>query len=73
MPDLVRDHVGLGEISRRIEAVAQVAVEAQIDVDLLIRGTVERPDRRLRETAGRLHRAGEQHQLGIHIGAPALL
>ena len=72
MPDLVRDHVGLREIARRLEALAQLAVEAEVDVDLLIGRAVERTHRRLREAARRLHRAGEQHQLGLLVLRPGL-
>ena len=64
VPDLVRDDIGLGEIARRPEPAAQVPEKAQVDVHLLVARAVEGPDRRLREAAGRLDRAGEQHELG---------
>ena len=61
--DLVRDHVGLREIARRVEALAQVAVEGEVDVDLLVAGAVERPHRRLPRAARRGRRAREEHEL----------
>ena len=60
--DLVRDDVGLGEVAGRPEPVAQIAVERQIDVELPVAGTVEGPDRRLGEAAGRVDGAAEQHE-----------
>ncbi len=70
---LVRDHVGLGEIARRAEAVLQLAIEGQVDVDAMVIGTIERTHRRLREAARGLHRAGEEHELRILVVAPELL
>ena len=57
MADLVGDHVGLREVAGRAEAIAQVAVEVEIDVDLLVGRAVERTHRRLRRAAGRAHHA----------------
>jgi hypothetical protein len=45
MPDLVRQHIGLSEVARSAKAPSQLIVEAQIDVNLLIGWTVERPGR----------------------------
>jgi hypothetical protein len=41
--DLVGDDVGLGEVSRRAQALAQRVVEAQVDVDLAVGRAVEGP------------------------------
>ena len=41
--DLVGEHVGLGEVAGRPEAVLQLVVEAQVDVDLPVLGAVEGP------------------------------
>lgn len=41
MADLVRQYVGLGEISGRTETAFEFLVEAEIDVDLLVGGTIE--------------------------------
>src|SRR5215213_2502182 len=40
---LVREHVGLREVARRVEARGQLAEEAEVDVDLAVGGAVERP------------------------------
>ena len=42
--DLMGEHIGLGEVARGPEAIGQLPVEAQVDVDLLVAGTVERAD-----------------------------
>jgi hypothetical protein len=49
--DLVRDNVRLSELAWRAEPGAQLIEERQIDVDLLIGGTVERPGGGLRGAA----------------------
>ena len=49
MADLVRDHVGLREIARRVEALLQLVVEVEVDVDLL----VERDNRTAPSPTGR--------------------
>jgi len=51
VPELVRDDVRLGEIARRAEALAQLVVEAEVHVELVIGGTVERPGSRLTHPA----------------------
>ena len=43
--DLVREHVGLREIAGRAEALAQLVVEAEVDVEVLVGRAVERPGR----------------------------
>src|SRR5262249_45235351 len=71
--ELVRDDVGLREVAGRAEAIDELAVERQVDIDLLVLGAVERPGRRLREAAARLRRAREQDELGVVIFGPELL
>ncbi|OFW08689.1 MAG: hypothetical protein A3H96_08460 [Acidobacteria bacterium RIFCSPLOWO2_02_FULL_67_36] len=61
MTDFVREHVALREFAGRAEAVAQLVEEAEIQVDLVVRGTVEGAARRLREAAGRLNAVAKQH------------
>ncbi len=61
--DLVRDDVRLREVARRVEALAQLAIEIEVNVYLAIPGTIERPHRGFRETAGRLRGAAEEHEL----------
>jgi hypothetical protein len=50
--DFVRQDIRLREVARRPEATPQLLVEAQIDVDLAIAGTVERTARGFSESAG---------------------
>ena len=40
--ELVGEHVGLGEVARRAEPRAQLAEEAEVEVDRLIGRAVER-------------------------------
>ncbi len=70
MADLVGDHVGLGEIAGRPEAVFQVLVKAQVNLDPVILGAIEGPHGCLGEAAGGLHRAGEEGEL--RAGLPLL-
>ena len=70
--DLVSDDIGLGEIPGGAEAIVEGAEEAQIDIDLLVAGTVEGTGRRGREAARRVDGAGEQDQLGHAILAAGL-
>ena len=67
MADLMRDDIGLGHVARRVEAVLQLLVEVEVDIDLLVVRAVERAHLRQPSAAGRAHAAGEQHQLGIAI------
>ena len=73
MPDLVRQHVGLGEFAGRAEAVRQFVIKAQVDVDLLVRRTIKRSGGRLSKTTGRIRRIAEQHQLRVPVRHAALL
>ena len=43
MSELVRNHVGFGHFPWRLELVAQLLEKGKVEVDLLIRRTVERP------------------------------
>ena len=61
------DDVGLRELARCAEALLQVAVEGEVDIDLLIARAVERTHRRLTGTAGRRRCAGKEHQLGLLV------
>ncbi len=66
MTDLVGDHIRLGEVTGRTEAIGQLVVEPEIDVDLLIVGSraVERADRRRGVAATGVDRIVEDHQAG---------
>src|SRR5688572_13432493 len=73
MSHLVRHHVRLSEIARRAEALIEFAEERQVDIDLLIAGTVEGSHRGLAETARRLGGVAEEHERRWLIGAASLL
>ena len=62
MPDLVGDHVSLGEIARGLELLFQLLKEAKVEVDLLIGRAVKRPDGRAGVAAGRSHSVSEEHK-----------
>src|SRR5256885_424177 len=62
MAHLVRDDVRLREITWRLEAVLQVAIEGKVDVELLVVRAVERPHGRLPHAAGRAHHAVVEHE-----------
>ena len=49
--ELVREHVGLREIPTCAQALLQLLEESEVEIDLLILRTVERPGGRLREAA----------------------
>ena len=42
MADLMGDDIGLGEVAGRAEAVLQLLVEVEVDIDLLVVRAVER-------------------------------
>ncbi len=67
---LVGDDVGLGEVSRRTEAVLQLAEEAEVDVDHRVGRAVERPRPGAAEPAAGVGRLAEQHQLGRFVALP---
>ena len=60
--DLVGDHVGLGEVAGRAEALAQLVEEAEVDVDLLVERAVEGAGRRARLAAARADAGGEEDE-----------
>ena len=67
--DLVRDHVGLREVAGGTEAALQLVVEREVDVDLVVGGAVERPDRGLcEEAAARVDAAREQDEARLLVG-----
>src|SRR5439155_7839858 len=65
MADLVGDHVRLREITGGTEPLAQRAEEVEVEIDLLVWRTVERPGGGSGDAASGLHRAVEEHQPGI--------
>src|SRR5688572_31814236 len=60
---LVGDHVGLGEIAGRAEALAERAEEIEVEIDLVIRRTIERSDGGAGHAARRSNGATAEHQL----------
>src|SRR3990172_376181 len=69
--DFVCDHIRLSEIPLGVETILQFPVEAQVDVDLLVPGTIKGTDGRLGEAAGGLGCVREQDQLRFPVGIPA--
>ena len=62
MSEFVGENIRLRELARSSESALQLVVEAEIDVDLLIGGTIERSSGRLRRAAsGRRERAPIWH------------
>src|SRR5439155_317151 len=54
MADFVRDHISLGEVAGSVESVFHQLIKREVDVDLLVAQTVERPARGLAgATSGR--------------------
>ena len=70
VPDLVGDHVGLGEVAGGAELLGQRVEEAQVDVHLVVPRAVEGPDGRVLGAAGRVHRVGEQDHPRLLVRAP---
>ena len=73
MPDFMRNHVGLGEITGRPESVAHLIEKNQIDIDFLVGRTIERSHRGLSEAASRLRGAAEHDQGRLLITSALLL
>ena len=71
--DLVRDHVRPREVALRAEALCHVAVEAQVEIHVLVGGTVERADGRGRITAAGRYAVPIQHELGALVGTAGIL
>ena len=68
--ELVRDHVGLREIARGTKARGEILEEAEIEIDLVVRRTVERSGRTFSGATPRLRCVTEQHHLR-HLVATA--
>ena len=64
VPHLMRDHVGLGEISRGAMPYFQIVEKGQVDIELLVTRAVERTNGGSSHTTGGIDTAGEQHQGG---------
>ena len=70
MADLVRDHVGLREVTGRAKAITQRAEEVEVEIDLLVLRAIERSRRRAGHPARGLHRRVEQDELRLTILSP---
>jgi len=69
VPDLVRDHIGLGEVAGRTEAPRQLVEEIGVEVDAVVVRAIEGPHRRLPGATGGLGPA----RIGDELGRPVLL
>ena len=67
MADLVRDDVGLREVSRRAEPPVELPEETQIEIDPLIARAVKRSSGRPRLATCGVHGVGEQHEHGFRV------
>src|SRR5262249_18526716 len=67
MTDLVGDDIGAREIARRAEALRKLPEELQIQIDVLVAGTVERAHRRAGEPACRIDATLEQRELRLLV------
>src|SRR5450631_382562 len=67
MPDFVREHIRLRKFSRHSEASLQFIVEAEIDIYLLVTGTVERSAGGFRHAAGGVYAVAKQHKLRVAV------
>jgi hypothetical protein len=72
MADLVSQNVGLREIPRGSESALELSIEAEVDVDLLVGGTIERTGRSLCEAASGLNRITEQYEPGVTVSGKYL-
>ena len=63
----MRDHIGLGEITGRIELLREFVEEAHVEIDLAVAGAIERPGGGRSKAAGRTHLATKEHHLRLFI------
>src|SRR5262249_40102356 len=70
MPDLVSNDVGLREVSRSAEPPVELPEETQVEIDLLIARTVERPRSRHRLAARGLNGIREQDERRFRVPLP---
>src|SRR5262245_57984923 len=71
--DFVCDNVRLSKVAWRFETRTKFIVKGQIDIDLLIAWTVERPDSRVSKSTRRVRGLGKEYQLGPNILPAGLL
>jgi hypothetical protein len=63
----MRNHVGLREITWRVEAALQLVIKCEVDVNLLVDGAIKRPHLRLPEATASARRAREDDQFRRHV------
>ncbi len=73
MAEFVRQYIGLRELARRAKAAAQLVEEAEIDIDLLILGTIERARGGFRAAASGFGVIAEQHEFRVVVLHAGLL
>ena len=73
MAQFVSDDVGLRKLARRAEAAVQLVEKAEVNVNLLVVGAVERSGGGFCSTAAGLRCVAEEHQLGMAIVGVSLL
>ena len=71
--DLMRDDIGLGEVARRAEALAELLEEAGVEVHALVRRAVEGPHCGLGRTAARRRIALVEVDRGRAVGGALFL
>src|SRR2546430_11427392 len=67
MSDLVGDHVCLREIAGGAESIAHRVEESEVEIDLLVDGTVERSGCCLSKSARRWDRIAKENELRVAI------
>src|SRR3954470_3151940 len=72
MPEFMGDDVRFGKFAGCSEAISQIVVEPEVDVDLLIVRTVERTDRRLPHPTSGRRRTTKQNELRVAIAGQNL-
>src|SRR5687768_1574518 len=73
MAYLMRDHIGLSKISRRVEPPAQLFIERQVDIDLLVTGTIKRTNSGARPATSRINAIRKKHERWLSILTSILL
>ena len=66
--DLVRDHIGIGEIAAAAELLLHVVEEGHVEIDLLVDRAIERTHGGLRLAAARARHAAVENEPRIDIG-----
>ncbi len=67
--NLVSNDVGLCELARSSEALTQFVEEAEVKIDFLVFGTVERPDGSLGQAATRWNWVTKENEMSVMVGA----